>query len=1833
MRSTYCRRWGWAILVVAAGHILAADPLPREVNIGRNPVGTVTRNGGGSYTVIGGGNDTWDLVDEGTFVYAEVTGDFDLQVRVEYLEPAARYTKAGLMARESLAEDSRMAFERVTPPAVTVCDLDPYNAIGANDTRFGYRTGTNEATGIYGYHPNGGRHEEGTNAAPYPNAWLRLQRLGNTLYGYSSTNGSNWVQDGSQQTGSWQGGPLEGRLKVGLWVSRNDNPGLGRCLTARCEFRELTLRTGLAFQVCAADSLGASNAIRVFFSRPVGTNTALNRSNYWISPLASVQSASLGPTADTVNLQTDPLLEGTNYSVTVRGVLDQSGNMLDSAPGIAGFRHAAGYEARTLRLALNRIPGSSVDFFLDSTAYRLDIPVASLGRDAVNSLGSFEDDTPSDQWHENYSGRISGILNVVAEGDYRFACASDDAGRLFLGSDDQPITAAEIAREPEWAGLRHFATARPGQGDNLSRGSPPANISAPQHLKPGRYYLEYAYAEGAGANGAAVAWDAGNPATVFSNGDAPIDSAHFVPFRMNHGAVFYTLGPVTITREPQDRQVNQGESPQFEIRLDGSPPYQIQWRTNGVPVPAAAGLRLVLPPTTAAGNGLRVQAVIRNPWGTNVVTREAVLQVRPEPVLTNVSTRGDNRAFYARFNMPMRLEGTCLIRSIDSNQVPPQIVPVPVTAVSYGRDTSELRLSVSPDLLAENRIYELTLHGLRDLAGGLLMAPDPTIRYVVHGAEFLSFRVLYRKFGAIGGGSLVSLLADSRYPNEPTSLRTNLPTFEAPTDVDESYGAQLLGVYVAPQDGTYRFWMASDDEGDTWIATNVNPANKVRIGHEPQWNPPRQYATCERRTCLSGVPQETQSPPIPLVAGQRAYLEGNFKEGGGNDNYALAVTIDDPLPPTNGAPAISSGDFATMRLAPNGCVFDTLGNVFFAAQPAPASVAPGEPATFSARVDGTPASVPGRCYYVQWLKNGVPIPGATNLVYTTPPVTPADGGTLFTLSASNDFSQALSLPAALQVGATSGCYTVVAPPGYSLIANQVNRGANTLNEILTNMPPGATVYQWINAGQRWQVASYDEAFRAWVPANFTLNPGEGAFFFNPGPAFDLQFCGQRSVPILPVDLAPGWNLVSRQIPEPGTYETVVGTTPLDATAAARWNPLLQSYSLFTYFEGLGWLDEIGNLVDLAFPRGEPLFILATPGGPVSLASPPGIAEPPADQTVSRSGTAGFTVGANGTPPLRYQWRLNGLDIPGATNATLTLSNVQIRHAGSYSVKVENEGGACISLTARLRLSDLPTILPGDNFSNRVRIPGTNSQLAANNSAFTSEPGEPLHAGRPGGRSAWYTWTAPAQGIATFSTAGSAFDTLLAIYTGTNLASLVPVANDDDRGGFFTSQARFAATGGGLYQIAIDGRGGRQGEFVLAWQLDPTAQTLPVILSQPASVTVPTGGTATFNVVATGTNLAYRWFRNGTAIPGALGPSLVLSGAQATDAGRYVVAITNAFGRGLESLPAVLEIGSLVEARSRDKVEDLYATSDSAGGTAALGGRPALVAFGSGMDGFLPVTAGTTASHTLNNTGAGSAPGEPLHCGVVGGSSRWFGLRAEEDGVMIIDTIGAEIDTVLAVYSAPPTYTERFWFEILLVACDDNGAPDGRASQVAFNAHRGTNYAIAVDGVGTTQGVIPLHYRLQALTNLLVTSTNALVRLNSDTALKAQPSGLSSPIYRWRLEGANIPDATNRTLLLGNVQFSQGGNYAVVMRTPSQSATQSITRLTVAQMGYKLNGVGTTPSFSVTGKASAGVALDWATNLPVFDPVWTNPAGRTPFEWIDSSTSTTTQRSFRLRPWP
>jgi hypothetical protein len=81
-----------------------------------------------------------------------------------------------------------------------------------------------------------------------------------------------------------------------------------------------------------------------------------------------------------------------------------------------------------------------------------------------------------------------------------------------------------------------------------------------------------------------------------------------------------------------------------------------------------------------------------------------------------------------------------------------------------------------------------------------------------------------------------------------------------------------------------------------------------------------------------------------------------------------------------------------------------------------------------------------------------------------------------------------------------------------------------------------------------------------------------------------------------------------------------------------------------------------------------------------------IITPPANTAAGEGQNATFTVDATGSGALTYQWKTNNIDVPGATNSTLTLMNVVLAQIGlQVRVGVSNTVGGVLSSAATLNV--------------------------------------------------------------------------------------------------------------------------------------------------------------------------------------------------------------------------------------------------------------------------------------------------------------------------------------------------------------------------------------------------------------------------------------------------------------------------------------------------------------------------------------------------------------------
>ncbi|NUQ65530.1 MAG: immunoglobulin domain-containing protein, partial [Pirellulales bacterium] len=222
----------------------------------------------------------------------------------------------------------------------------------------------------------------------------------------------------------------------------------------------------------------------------------------------------------------------------------------------------------------------------------------------------------------------------------------------------------------------------------------------------------------------------------------------------------------------------------------------------------------------------------------------------------------------------------------------------------------------------------------------------------------------------------------------------------------------------------------------------------------------------------------------------------------------------------------------------------------------------------------------------------------------------------------------------------------------------------------------------------------------------------------------------------------------------------------------------------------------------------------------------------------------------------------------------------------------------------------------DYWVNAAAIATASAAITADNTWATREPGEPAHLHSTylteGNRSLWWKWTAPGAGNVALDTAGSAYDTVLTVYTGTAVDALTLAAGNNDATGVVTSALSFAAVGGTTYYFKVDGYEANLAG-VTKLNFTYTASQAPVITLQPQAQVVAAGGNVTLSVTATGTPpLGYVWKKgetplsDGGTVSGSSTSALTLANVQFGDAGPYVCVVTSGTA-SVTSEPAVLTV--------------------------------------------------------------------------------------------------------------------------------------------------------------------------------------------------------------------------------------------------------------------------------------------------------------------------------------
>ncbi len=853
----------------------------------------------------------------------------------------------------------------------------------------------------------------------------------------------------------------------------------------------------------------------------------------------------------------------------------------------------------------------------------------------------------------------------------------------------------------------------------------------------------------------------------------------------------------------------------------------------------------------------------------------------------------------------------------------------------------------------------------------------------------------------------------------------------------------------------------------------------------------------------------------------------------------------------------------------------------------------------------------------QWMLDGANLLNATTDTLLLTNVQPAQSGN-YTVQVTN----------VAGIAGSTALLTVVTPPFIESYSSSVNvaTNSNTSFDVVAGGTPPLT-YQWFFNGVSIPGATTN--FYYVLNATHAQDGGYNAVIAN--------FAGSVTSPVatltvemLPVILAQPTNqtvIVGTNV----TFQVEAGAPPL----TYQWTfnganlPGATSDTLtLTDVQGA----QSGNYAVTAFNLAG---MTTSTNAVLTVLVPPTLISAPVGLTVPAGTNVSFQAVASGTAPLSYLWSFGDTLLPGATNATLTLTNVQPTNSGSYTVVVTNFLGSTLGASAILNVLDLPTLLAeptnqtvfaGTNVSLQVIANGSSplsyqwtfnntNLLGATTNTLTLANVQTAQAGS-------YAVTVSNQVGSVVSPAAtlavlvppsfSVQPTNQTVLIGTNAGFQVVAAgtaplsyqwllNATNLAGATTDTLALTNVQpdqAGAYTVVVTNLGGS------ATSVSATLAVLvpPSFTVQPAGQTVAAGTNVSLQVVVAGSNpLSYQWAVDGVNVPGATDAGLVLTNAQPRQSGGYTVTVTNLAGSIL-SATAVLDVYFPPGIAVQPTNQTVVAGAGAGFQVAATGTSP--LAYQWVFEGA-NLAGSTTANFVLSNA-------QPAQAG------RYW--------VVISNPVGsvASLRATLSVV-VPPTLTLQPTNQTVIAGANTSfQAAAAGSSPLSYQwAFNGTNLLGAITDTLLLTNAQPEqtgNYSV-TITNLagMIRSSNALLTVLTPPSILSQPTNLtvlagtdagfqvmaagSDPLsYQWVFNGASLPRATNNALVLTNAQPTLNGVYAVVITNPAGSVQSAGVTLTVLvppsltrQPANQSAIAGSSLSFKVTAEGTFPLIYQWLFN--------------------------------------
>lgn len=239
-----------------------------------------------------------------------------------------------------------------------------------------------------------------------------------------------------------------------------------------------------------------------------------------------------------------------------------------------------------------------------------------------------------------------------------------------------------------------------------------------------------------------------------------------------------------------------------------------------------------------------------------------------------------------------------------------------------------------------------------------------------------------------------------------------------------------------------------------------------------------------------------------------------------------------------------------------------------------------------------------------------------------------------------------------------------------------------------------------------------------------------------------------------------------------------------------------------------------------------------------------------DRSLNITGTA-VDPAPNSSGVMEVLVAING-GIASSANGTTNWTAPAFLTPGLNSIRVrslDEAGNASSPVTVLVNYVVPPPT--NDFFVNALSLTALPEVSSATTTNATKELGEPAHAGNNGGKSVWWSFQPPADGVLSLSTTNSTFDTLLGVYIGNTVSALTNIASNDDAyadapGGF--SRLTAAVRSNQVYRIAVDGYDGVSGLVSLQYSFTPSAVFRLTVVGAAGGAVLPASGDFASNSV-------------------------------------------------------------------------------------------------------------------------------------------------------------------------------------------------------------------------------------------------------------------------------------------------------------------------------------------------------------------------------------------------